>query len=198
MKRTLLFVAVSLTAAGCSDSRVIVRANLDKGGEPVADMPVYLLPYDRVALMDSLEKASERPEPTIPAELLQQLQRLSAPPRVPGDSTARLAALQRRQIQARIDSIRGLRRKWREGVYAPFDSLAKNKAAELGVDAAADTTDKAGLAAVPADAGTYWLYASYVLPHSTLEWNVRVKVPEGQDSVVIPLTRANARERPFY
>lgn len=198
MKRTLLFVAVSLTAAGCSDSRVIVRADLAKGGEPITDMPVYLLPYDRVALMDSLEKASDTTEPTIPAELLQQLQRLNAPAKAPGDSAARLAAAQKRQIQARIDSIRGRRRAWRDEVFAPFDSLAKNKGAELGIAAAADTTDKTGRAAVPADAGTYWVYASYVLPGSTLEWNIRVKLPEGQDSIVVPLNRANAKERPFY
>lgn len=198
MKRTLLFVAVSLTAAGCSDSRVVVRANLAKGGEPVADMPVYLLPYDRVALMDSLEKASDSTEPTIPAELLQQLQRLNAAPPPSGDSLARAAALQKRQIQARIDSIRGRRRAWRDEVFAPFDSLAKNKGAELGIAAAADTTDKTGRAAVPAEAGTYWVYASYVLPGSTLEWNIRVKLPEDQDSIVVPLSRENARERPFY
>ncbi|MBB4637216.1 hypothetical protein [Longimicrobium terrae] len=198
MKRTLLFVAVSLTAAGCSDSRVVVRANLAEGGEPVADMPVYLLPYDRVALMDSLEKASDTTEPTIPAELLQQLQRLNAAPPASGDSVARMAALQKRQIQARIDSIRGRRRAWRDEVFAPFDSLAKNKGAELGVPAVADTTDKTGRAAVPAEAGTYWVYASYVLPGSTLEWNIRVKMPEDQDSIVVPLSRANAKERPFY
>ena len=196
MKRALLFLAVCLTAAGCSDSKVVVRAALAEGGEPIVDMPVYLLPYDRKALMDSLARASEEPEPTIPADLVTQLERLSSAPAVPGDSAARAAQAARRVLQARIDSIRAARAQWRQRVFAPFDSVARMKESELGETAASDTTDAAGRAEVPADEGRFWLYATYVLPETTLEWNLPVAVRG--DSVVVNLTRKNAKEQQFY
>lgn len=196
MKRALLFLAVLTTAAGCSDSKVVVRAALAEGGEPIVDMPVYLLPYDRKALMDSLAKAADEPEPTIPADLVQQLERLSAAPATPGDSTARSAAAARRVLQARIDSIRAARVQWRRQVFAPFDSVARMKESELGETAASDTTDARGSAAIPADEGRFWLYATYVLPETTLEWNLPVAVRG--DSVVVSLTRGNAKEQRFF
>jgi hypothetical protein len=196
MKRALLFLSVCLTAAGCSDSKVVVRASLAEGGEAIAEMPVYLLPYDRRALMDSLARASEEPEPTIPADLVTQLESLNAAPRVPGDSTARANAAMRTVLQARIDSIRAARVTWRQRVYAPFDSVARAKESELAVKASADTTDAAGRAAIPADEGRFWIYATYVLPETTLEWNLPVSVRG--DSVVVSLTRKNAKEQQFF
>lgn len=196
MKRALLVLAVLTAAAGCSDSKVVVRAALAEGGQAITDLPVYLLPYDRQALMDSLAEASDEPEPVIPEALLQQLERPSAGGATPGDSAAPSPAAVRRQIQARIDSIRTARRAWRERTFAPFDSLARAKESELGLSASSDTTDARGVARVGADEGRFWLYAVYVLPESTLEWNVPVAVRG--DSVVVTLTRENAREQRFY
>lgn len=196
MKRALLFLAVCVTAAGCSDSKVVVRAALAEGGEPIVDMPVYLLPYDRKALMDSLARASDEPEPTIPADLVQQLERLNAAPVVPGDSASGANVAMRTVLRARIDSIRAARAQWRQRVFAPFDSVARMKESELAETAASDTTDARGHAAIPADEGRFWIYATYVLPETTLEWNLPVSVRG--DSVVVPLTRKNAKEQRFF
>ncbi|HEX6372665.1 MAG TPA: hypothetical protein VF006_27340 [Longimicrobium sp.] len=198
MKR-LLLLAACLAAAGCSDSKVVVRASLAQAGEPIADLPVFLLPYDRQALMDSLAKASDETEPEIPSMLVTQLESLNAQERrlsAAGDSTVRRVRAQRAAVQARVDSIRVSRRRWRQQVFADFDSVAEMKMAELGVSAATDTTDTRGVASVEADEGRFWLYAQYVLPDVTLEWNVPVNVRG--DSTVVRLTRENAKERRFY
>lgn len=198
MKR-LLLLAACLAAAGCSDSKVVVRASLAQAGEPVADMPVYLLPYDREALMDSLAEASDEPEPAIPEALVTQLESLNARERqlsAAGDSTIRQVRAQRAAVQAQVDSIRVSRRRWRQRVFADFDSVANAKITELGTGTATDTTDTQGVAHLPADEGRFWIYAAYVLPDVTLEWNLPVTVRG--DSAVVRLTRENAKERRFY
>lgn len=198
MKR-LLLLAACLAAAGCSDSKVVVHATLAEAGEPIVDLPVFLLPYDRQALMDSLTEASDEPEPTIPAALITQLESLNARERqlgAAGDSTVRQVRAQRGAVQARMDSIRVGRRRWRQQTFADFDSVADIKMAELGAGAATDTTDTRGAASIAADEGRFWLYAAYVLPDVTLEWNVPVTVRG--DSTVVRLTRENAKERRFY
>lgn len=199
MKR-LLLLAACLAAAGCSDSKVVVRAALAGEGEPVADMPVYLLPYDRKALMDSLAEAAELPEPAIPAVLITQLESLTARQgqlAAAGDSAVRQVRAQRAAVQAQVDSIRANRRRWRQRVFADFDSVAEGKMAELGAGASTDTTDASGVARLGAgEEGRYWIYATYVLPDVQLEWNVPVTVRG--DSTVVRLTRENAEERRFY
>jgi hypothetical protein len=198
MKR-LLLLAACVAAAGCSDSKVVVQASLATAGEPVADMPVFLLPYDRQALMDSLAKASDETEPAIPAALVTQLESLNAQERqlaAAGDSTVRRVRAQRAAVQAQVDSIRVNRRRWRQQVFADFDSVAQMKMAELGASAATDTTDAKGIARIGADEGRFWIYAAYVLPDVTLEWNVPVTIRG--DSTVVRLTRENAKEQRFY
>ena len=194
MKRLLLLPLVVATAA-CGDSHVVVQATLD--GEPLAGIPVWLLPYDRMALRDSLVQESDEPEPAIPAELIQELETVRA--REAGGAADTLLAqvrLQRRTLEARIDSIRVARQEWRDRVYAPLDSLARLREGELGVSARSDTTDARGTARLPADEGRFWVWSVYVLPESALEWNVPVQVRG--DSARVELSRDNARERRFY
>jgi hypothetical protein len=198
MKRLLLLAALT-AAAGCSDSKVVVRAALAEGGRPVPDLPVYLLPYDREELMDSLAKAAGQPEPEIPAAMVTQLESLTVREgqlAAAGDSTVQRIRAERRGVQARVDSIRVARRAWRQRVFAPFDSVAEAKVAELGASAVADTTDASGTARLAADEGRFWIYAVYILPDRTLEWNVPVTVRG--DSTVVRLTPENAKERRFY
>ena len=197
MKR-LLLLAACLAAAGCSDSKVVVQARL-ADGEPVAGLPVWVLPYDRQALMDSLVRDAGDPEPAIPAPLLTQLEGLTAREQelaAAGDTLVRVARAQREAVQTQIDSIRVARRAWRERVFAPFDSLARAREADLGVAASVDTTDARGVARVSADEGRMWVWSTYVLPERTLEWNVPVTVRG--DSTVVELTRENAKEQRFY
>ena len=63
------------------------------------------------------------------------------------------------------------------------DSVAQAKVAELGLSAVADTTDATGTARLPADEGRFWIYAVYVLPDRTLEWNLPVTV-RGDSTVI--------------
>lgn len=197
MKR-LLLLAACMAAAGCSDSKVVVRANLAENGEPVADLPVWVLPYDRQALMDSLAEEAGDPEPGIPATLITQLEGLTARERelqTAGDPRWPAFRAQRQAVQKQVDSIRVARRTWRERTFADFDSLAQARQTEMGATAVADTTDARGVARVSAE-GRVWVWASYVLPDVTLEWNIPVTVRG--DSAVVELTRENAKERKFY
>lgn len=198
MKR-LLLLAACVAAAGCSDSKVVVRAHLAENGQPVADLPVWVLPYDRQALMDSLAQAAGEPEPGIPAPLVTQLEGLTARERelqAAGDPRLPAFRARRMGIQRQVDSIRVARRAWRGRTFAAFDSLARARQAELGATAASDTTDARGVARIGADEGRAWIWAAYVLPDVTLEWNIPVTVRG--DSTVVELTRENATERKFY
>lgn len=193
MKRLLL--VLSLAAAGCSDSQVVAEVSLD--GEPLAGLPVWLLPYDRVALRDSLVQESDEPEPAIPAALIARLDTVRARAEgAAGDTLITELRAERRALEARIDSIRTARREWRDRVYAPLDSLARERESELGTGPRSDTTDARGRASFPADEGRHWVWSVYVLPEATLEWSVPV-VLRG-DSAHVELTRENARERRFH
>lgn len=193
MKRLLL--ALALVAAGCDDPRVVVEASLD--GEPLSGLPVWLLPYDRVALVDSLVQESDEPEPAIPAELVAALDTARALERqAQGDTLLAQRRAHRRMLEVRVDSIRAARRAWRDRIYAPLDSLARAREAELGTSARSDTTDARGRASLPADEGRFWVWSVYVLPEATLEWSVPVAVRG--DSAAVGLTRESARERRVY
>lgn len=79
MKRSTLlfsaFAALGLTA--CSPAQVVVTAQIEVedpvSGQMVtrqlSDMEVWLLPYDRDQVFDSLTAAAAAPEPQVPAEL---------------------------------------------------------------------------------------------------------------------------------
>jgi hypothetical protein len=80
MRRTRVpFVMALLLAAGaCGPAQVVVTMQLSvnnpEGGgttmQPLPDIEVELLPFDRDAVFDSLTKAFPTPEPAIPQELL--------------------------------------------------------------------------------------------------------------------------------
>jgi hypothetical protein len=69
MRRTVLLLAVTSAAllAGCG-GQVDVQAQLTNNDQvtPVKDMEVWLLPYDRDQIFDSLAAAYPEPEPTYP------------------------------------------------------------------------------------------------------------------------------------
>jgi hypothetical protein len=193
MKRLVL--ALALAAAGCNGSQVVVEASLD--GEPVAGLPVWLVPYDRAALLDSVVQELDQPEPVVPAELAAAIDSLRRREEgTQNDSLRLVLAGRRRALEARVDTLRVARRIWRDDVYATFDSLARAREATPGSGARNDTTDARGRARIPADEGRYWVWSAYVLPDATLEWNVPVTVRG--DSAVVRLTRENARPRRFY
>jgi hypothetical protein len=195
MKRRWTFAVAVLAAAGCGEPQLTVRASLD--GEPVADLPVWLLPYDRTALLDSLVQESDEAEPAIPASWVAELDTLRRrEASAAGDTVLAPIRARRHAVEARIDSVRAARRVWRERVHAPLDSLAAERMAELGRSARADTTGADGTARLSAGEGRAWIRAVYVLPEAVLEWNVPV-TPQG-DSTTVALTRENATERRFH
>jgi hypothetical protein len=192
----VLLVSLALAACGDGGPRVAVRTDLD--GAPVADLPVRLLPYDRDEVLDSLAEAADAPEPAIPPELLQQLQGLAAEERAVrqrGDTAVARFQAVRRAVFARADSLRAARRAWAQDAYAPFDSLAAGRAVTADREELADTTDASGTVTFTAEPGRWWVYARYTLPYSELYWNFPVQVTD--DSTVVRLSRANAKERPF-
>lgn len=186
-----------LLLAACSEGpKVVVRAEVD--GRPVADLPVTLLPYDRQAVLDSLAKEQEAPEPLFPADLVQAFRKLEAEEgavKQRGDTAAARWTVQMRQVRARVDSLRAARKAWTDAAYAGFDEAARERLEAGGFSIEVDTTDATGLSTFRAETGQWWVTARYVLPESELEWNVPVAA--AGDSVVVRLTRQNARERPF-
>lgn len=208
MKRWIVLCAV-LVLAGCDDGpRVVVHASLD--GEPIADLPVRLLPYDRAALLDSLAAEAAgagMPEPAVPQELVRALEAgergslaLPADSARPDTSaatdtvSAADAVRTRPSPRALADSLRAARRAWADAVYAPADSLAAAYSERTGRGEQTDTTDASGRAVLSAEPGRWWVWARYRLPYSELRWSVPVDVTG--DSAVVRLERNDARERP--
>ena len=73
MKRSWMLLA-ALAFAACGPAEIVVTAELeptDEGAEatPVGDLEVWVLPYDRDVIFDSLAQAAESPEPPIPEDL---------------------------------------------------------------------------------------------------------------------------------
>lgn len=199
MKRKFVVLALLVSAAACgTDPKVVVRASLTPGGEPISDLPVQLLPYNREELLDSLGKAADDPEPRLPQEVLQQLQVLqaeSASAHAKGDTVVARWRAQRRYLKAREDSVQRARAVWADSAFKDFPEVAKNAAAARELSEVSDTTDATGRAELPAEEGQYWIYARYILPDVELEWNVQIT--HTGDSTVVPLTRANAKVNPL-
>ena len=86
MKRVVLLLAILPIAAvlgACGAGEVTVQAQLEgdsENAEPMAieELEVWLLPYDRDAIFDSLEAAYPEPQPEIPDSLLALQDRMAA------------------------------------------------------------------------------------------------------------------------
>jgi pimeloyl-ACP methyl ester carboxylesterase len=203
MKRCVWVLALLVAAGACGGGEnVVVRASLgEEGGQPVPDLPVRLLPYDRQGILDSLAKADESPAPVLPADALEQLRSLQAEEarvKQQGDTAAvTRAQARRRAYLAQLDNLRKARAKWLDDRRTEFEAAAKDRNAK-GLPEKTDTTDARGRAAFSADEGRWWAVAQYVLPDRVLEWSVPVRVREGRDSVVVHLDRRNAKAEPFF
>jgi hypothetical protein len=201
MKRSMWVLALLMAAPACGGgTNVVLRASLDSAGaQPIADLPVRLLPYDRRAILDSLAREDESPQPKFPADAVDRLRTLQAEearvkPR--GDSAVARVAAARRAYLTMLDSIRGAREKWLEARREDFEAAAKERN-PAGLGELSDTTDASGRATFAADAGKWWAVSRYVLPDAVLEWAVPVRAHE-KDSVVVRLNRGNARVEPFF
>lgn len=199
MKKAFVVLALLASAAACgSDPKVVVQASLEPGGAPVRDLPVQLLPYDRQAILDSLGRAYDEPEPELPQEVLQRQQALladSAAVFQRNDSTVVLWRSVRAEIAAQLAAYRKAHSAWADSAYKDFPEAAQAAVAARELSEATDTTDASGRAELPGDLGQYWIYARYILPSSQLEWNVPVTL--AGDSLKVELTRRNAKEKPL-
>jgi hypothetical protein len=197
MPRCLLVSLVVLALPACGGPHVTVEAEVD--GRAIDGLPVWLLPYDRVALLDSLAADADEPEPGVPPEWVARMEALgdtlAAAQALDPDERARVEA-QRAALQAGIDSVRAAHRAWEQETYAGFEDAVQARVRDAALSEKVDTTNAGGRARLGADEGRWWVWARYVLPASTLEWNEPV-VLRG-DSAVVRLTRENARERPFF
>jgi hypothetical protein len=198
MQRSVWVLALALAVAACgAENNVVVRASLDQAGaQPVPDLPVHLLPYDRAAILDSLAAEGDS-LPEIPAGASDSLRSLQAEanrvkPR--GDSAVARVEARRTALVARLDSVRKAREQWLEDHRKDFEKAAERAAG--GQAEQSDTTDSAGRAAFGAEPGRWWVTASYVLPDRVLEWSVPITARK--DSMVVRLRPSNAKERPFY
>lgn len=180
---------------------MVVRASLEDGGrQPIGDLPVRLLPYDRQGILDSLGTENEDPEPKFaPGTLarLRSLQAAEAAVKARGDTAVGRIQAQRRALLLEVDSIRKAQEKWLEKMKDDFEKAVQDRVGRSGLMEKADTTDAAGRASFEAEPGKWWAVARYVLPDEVLEWQVPVTAREG-DSTVVRLTRKRAREEPFF
>ncbi len=82
MKRSWLILAAALAVGACGPAQVVVTAELQPEqaaqgvgtaaeAKPIGDLEVWLLPYDRDVIFDSLEAAASTPQPPIPDSLVQ-------------------------------------------------------------------------------------------------------------------------------
>jgi hypothetical protein len=203
VKRPVCGLALLLAAAACGGDRdnIIVRASLGPGGtQPVADLPVRLLPYDRRAILDSLAEESGDSIPAYPADAMQHLRMLQAEaarvkPR--GDTAVARVEAQRRAYVAQLDGVRKARQKWLDDNRQAFEAAVKARTSE---GEKADTTDAQGRASFSVEEGDWWVVSSYVLPDAVLEWQRRLPadLPKKGDSLVVNLSRQRAREEPFF
>ncbi|MBI4410025.1 MAG: hypothetical protein HY561_09980 [Gemmatimonadetes bacterium] len=79
MKRLLLVLATAAAATGtgaCGAGELVVQAQLaqqddaEAAAVPLKDLEIRLFPFDRDQLFDSLAKAFDRPEPSVPDSLV--------------------------------------------------------------------------------------------------------------------------------
>ncbi len=203
MKRPLWGLALLVAAAACGgdSDNVVVRAALGPGGtQPVADLPVRLIPYDRRAILDSLGADDDSPLPKYPPDAMQRLRMLQAEaarvkPR--GDTAVARVEAQHRALVAQLDTVRKARDRWLEDRREDFEAAVKDRTSRTGFTEHTDTTDAAGRAGFAVDPGRWYAVSRYVLPDAVLEWQVRVNAAKS-DSTVVRLTRQNAREEPFF
>lgn len=203
MKRPVWSIVLLAAVAACGGSHdnVVVRASLGpEGAQPVGDLPVRLIPYDRRAILDSLAKDSGEPEPAYPDSALERLRMLQAEaarvkPR--GDTAVARVEAQRRALVVQLEAVRMARDKWLEARREDFEQAVKERTSRTGFTEKVDTTDATGRASFKVDAGRWYAVSRYVLPDAVLEWQVRVNAEEG-DSTVVRLTRQRADEEPFF
>lgn len=189
-------IAVFLLLAACDDGvPLVVEVRHPVTGQPLADVPVRLLPYDRQRLLDSLRQAAPTPEPIPPADLLaraRSLEALAASSNPSADSLARALAAVRRDL----DRWRAAHRAWSARTYAAFDSLARAAAQASGRPEQADTTDAQGHATFRAPPGRWWVYAYFLGRDSAWTWHVPVDLADRPRRLV--LTRTHARAQPLW
>ena len=65
-----LFATMAITGCQPGQATIVVALGEDGNGNPVDDVEVRLLPYDRDQVFDSLTSAATTPEPEVPADLL--------------------------------------------------------------------------------------------------------------------------------
>lgn len=76
---TAVIATAALTACGPVDVTIVAALgdDLDPGANAINALEVHLLPFDRDALFDSLEAEAPRPEPEIPADLLEAQEQIA-------------------------------------------------------------------------------------------------------------------------
>lgn len=116
---TVVMVAMVVLNA-CGGTDVVVQAQLDRvseadttsaesGPTPLTGMEVWLLPYDRDAIFDSLAAVADEPEPAIPDSLMQLQDRIAEAAVVNQQATARWNTV-RDSLQTLSEELDGLSR----------------------------------------------------------------------------------------
>jgi hypothetical protein len=202
MNRPLWMFACAVAVAACGGGKnVVVRASMDDaGGQPIADLPVTLVPYDQNAILDSIARDDSMPQPRLPKDAVARLRSLQADEsavKAKGDTAGvRRIETERRAYLAQLDSVRKARAAWIKDVQDDYDSALKDWNPH-GYAVLTDTTDRRGRAPFGAEPGKWWVVARYVLPDAVLEWSVPVTAQK-KDSVVVRLSPKNARMTPFF
>ncbi|MGH7541117.1 MAG: hypothetical protein ACRELC_08970 [Gemmatimonadota bacterium] len=77
---TLALVGAMLALTACGGGRLTVEVRTETGGEmqPVEDLEVQFLPFDRDSLFEVLAESASEPEPQIPASLRAQFDSVAA------------------------------------------------------------------------------------------------------------------------
>ena len=114
----------ALAGCGGTELTVMVVAGEEGEGQPIADLPLVFLPFNRDSVFESLADQADEPEPQIPADLRAQFDSVAALQVVWRDAEAEWAEA-REALQNLSNRLQNLDRRSREyqQLYRQFDGL---------------------------------------------------------------------------
>lgn len=120
----LALVLPALAACGGGEVTVRVVTEGDTAQQPVEDLVVTFLPYDRDSIFDALTQQAEEPEPQVPDDLLQQYEQVQEAQQAWRDAESRWAVF-RDSLKQLSQAMEGLDRRGREylQLFEQFNEL---------------------------------------------------------------------------
>ena len=124
-----ILVPMFLMACGPADVSVFVALGDDAEPEPLGDIEVQILPYDRDQIFDSLESVAAMPEPQMPEDLIAARDEIAAAQDEWRTAESRWGEVRDRlqAINAELETLNTAERRYRE-LFLEFEDLDAERA----------------------------------------------------------------------